>query len=125
MVEFDKRSPIYEQLKQYYKQVIVAGEYQPGEKLPSRRDIAQEFKINPNTVQRALKELEEEEIIVSEPNVPSTVTVNEAVINNLKRKMLDEAIAQFYESIQPLSIESKEVMTYLEEYISERGVDHA
>lgn len=125
MVEFDKRSPIYEQLKQYYKQVIVAGEYQPGEKLPSRREIAQEFKINPNTVQRALKELEEEEIIVSEPNVPSTVTVNEAVINNLKRKMLDEAIAQFYESIQPLSIESKEVMTYLEEYISERGVDHA
>lgn len=124
-MEFDKRSPIYEQLKQYYKQVIVAGEYQPGEKLPSRRDIAQEFKINPNTVQRALKELEEEEIIVSEPNVPSTVTVNEAVINNLKRKMLDEAIAQFYESIQPLSIESKEVMTYLEEYISERGVDHA
>lgn len=124
-MEFDKRSPIYEQLKQYYKQVIVAGEYQPGEKLPSRREIAQEFKINPNTVQRALKELEEEEIIVSEPNVPSTVTMNEAVINKLKRTMLDEAMTQFYESIQPLGINSEEVMTYLEEYISERGGTHA
>lgn len=125
MVEFDKRSPIYEQLKQYYKQVIVAGEYQPGEKLPSRREIAQEFKINPNTVQRALKELEEEEIIVSEPNVPSTVTMNEAVINKLKRTMLYEAMTQFYESIQPLGINSEEVVTYLEEYISERGGKHA
>ena len=124
-MEFDKRSPIYEQLKQYYKQVIVAGEYQPGEKLPSRRDIAQEFKINPNTVQRALKELEEEEIIVSEPNVPSTVTMNEAVINKLKRTMLYEAMTQFYESIQPLGINSEEVVTYLEEYISERGGKHA
>lgn len=124
-MEFDKRSPIYEQLKQYYKQQIVAGEFQLGEKLPSRREIAQQFKINPNTVQRALKELEEEEIIVSEPNVPSTVTMNETIIKELKRTLVNDAVAQFYEAIQPLGVNTAELLTYLEEYISERGEDNA
>lgn len=123
-MEFDKRSPIYEQLKHHYKQIIVAGDYKAGDKLPSRREIAQEFKINPNTVQRALKELEEEEIIVSEPNVPSTVTMNTEVIEKLKQSMLHDAMVQFYDAIQPLGIEAHELLASLGEYIEERsGID--
>lgn len=125
MMEFDKRSPIYEQLKRYYKQAIVSGDYEMGDKLPSRRDIAQEFKINPNTVQRALKELEEEGIIMSEPNVPSTVTTNETILNQLRNDMLSEAMELFYEAIRPLGLDSNQVMDNLEEYIQKRGDKNA
>lgn len=124
-MEFDKRSPIYEQLKEYYKRVIVAGEYKAGDKLPSRREIAQEFKINPNTVQRALKELEEEEIIVSEPNVPSTVTTDPLVIQQLKQSMLHEAMAQFYDAINALSIDEHEIIDSLSDYIQKRRNEDA
>lgn len=120
-MEFDKRSPIYEQLKRYYKEAIVSGVYKMGEKLPSRREIAQEFKINPNTVQRALKELEEEEIIMSGSNVLSTVTTDEAVLNRLKNDMLNEAMALFYEMVKPLGLDSAQIMDNLDDYIKERG----
>lgn len=87
-----------------------------GDRLPSRRDIAKTFKINPNTVQRAFKSLEEEGIIVSEANVPSRVTENQMIIQQLKRDALEQAMAVFYDTTQVLNMDPHEIATYMTEY---------
>lgn len=61
---------------------------------------------------------------MSEPNVPSTVTMNTEVIEKLKQSMLHDAMVQFYDAIQPLGIEAHELLASLGEYIEERsGID--
>lgn len=59
---FNKREPIYLQVIKDFKVKIVSGQLQPGQEVPSRRELATQLKINPNTVQRAYKEMEEERL---------------------------------------------------------------
>ncbi len=115
-MEFDKRIPIYEQLKHLVKQAIVSGEYQPGEVLPSRREMAQRYKVNPNTVQRALKELEEEALIMTGNNVPSQVTDELKTIEALRQSMIESALSVFFKEIEPLKVKPELLVNYVVEY---------
>lgn len=125
-MEFDKRLPIYQQVQSYVKQQIVAGIYQPGQELQSRREIAQELKINPNTVQRAFKELEEEALIITEANRPSRVTEDLQQIDHTREILLDQAIQTFYKSIAPLKIKPQQLIEKIQIYIDQdRGEQDA
>ena len=115
-MEFDKRIPIYEQLKHLVKQAIVSGEYQPGEVLPSRREMAQRYKVNPNTVQRGLKELEEEALIMTGNNVPSQVTDDLKTIEALRQSMIEAALSVFFKEIEPLKVKPEVLVNYVVEY---------
>ena len=64
--QFRNDSPIYTQLTQRLTQAIVAGEFRPGERLPSVRELAVEAGVNPNTVQRALADLERDGLVFSQ-----------------------------------------------------------
>lgn len=112
--------PIYEQLKQYFKSEIVSGNLTPGQELPSRRSIAQEFKVNPNTVQRAFKELEEEHIITTDANVPSRVTEDIQIIDTLRHTLLQQAMIDFYQLIQQLNISPRTALEALNEFIQQK-----
>ena len=69
MIHIDYRDPrpIYEQVKDGLRRLVVSGALPPGEKLPSVRELATALTINPNTIQRAYRELEAEDYIVSVP----------------------------------------------------------
>ncbi|WP_172972648.1 GntR family transcriptional regulator [Fundicoccus ignavus] len=121
-MEFDKRIPIYEQLKHRLKQAIVNGEYEAGAVLPSRREMAKSYKVNPNTVQRALKELEEEALIMTGNNVPSQVTNDSNRIENLRQTMIEEALSIFFQEIAPLKVKPEQLVQYVIQYAeSKRG----
>ena len=125
-MEFDKRIPIYEQLEHLVKQAIVSGEYQPGEVLPSRREMAQRYKVNPNTVQRALKELEEEALIMTGNNVPSQVTDDLKTIEGLRQSMIEAALTVFFKETEPLKVKPELLVNYVVEYAkSKRGEQDA
>lgn len=125
-MEFDKRLPIYEQLKHLVKQAIVSGEYVSGEVLPSRREMAQRYQVNPNTVQRALKELEEEGVIMTGNNVPSQVTDNLGTIEGLRQSMIEAALSDFFREIEPLKVQPEVLVNYVVEYAkSKRGEQDA
>lgn len=125
-MEFDKRIPIYEQLKDHFKQAFAAGKYALGEPLPSRRDIAQTYKVNPNTVQRAFKELEEDQLIITGNNTPSRLTDDPQVIENLQDTLIQEAVETFYQAVKPLNIEPERLIHYITDYIeTQRGDHHA
>ena len=89
--------PIYEQVKDQLRRLIISGAVNPEEKLPSVRDLAQKLAINPNTIQRAYRELESEGYIYSVPGKGSFVgerrEVDKGRIESLL-KSIDEAVIE-------------------------------
>lgn len=117
---FNKRSPIYIQVMQNIKRQILYGEVKAGEELPSRRQLANDLKINPNTVQRAFSEMEEEGLIFTEPNRPSRVTENPKLLTKLKEEWVDEKITQFVADLAPIDLSVEEIVQVIEEKMQER-----
>src|SRR5690625_1498325 len=94
-IQFNKRDPVYLQVIQHFKEQIANGKFKPGEEIPSRRELANQLKINPNTAQRAYKEMEEEELIFTEGNLPSRITKDEKVIEKVRKELIISAVQTF------------------------------
>ncbi len=113
-LKLDSRTPVYIQVIQYFKEQIASGALGLGEEIPSRRELASRLKINPNTVQRAYKEMEEAGLIFTEGNMPSKVTKDETVIRNVRDGLLEEAIQNFITSVHTLNIPLEELIPLIE-----------
>ena len=122
-VTFNKRDPIYMQVMHYFKRLIVSGDLKPGDEMLSRRQLANQLKINPNTVQRAFSEMEEQHLLYTEPNKPSKITEDPNVLRQLKKEWLNQAISQFVSAIDPVDISLDDLLTLIEEEISTRKKD--
>ena len=83
--QFSNDAPIYSQLIAQIKVGIVSGAFPPGERLPSVRDLATEAGVNPNTMQRALTELERDGLVYSQRTTGRFVTEDQAMIASAKR----------------------------------------
>lgn len=114
-VTFNKRDPIYLQVVNDFKEKIVSGQLQPGQEVPSRRELATQLKINPNTVQRAYKEMEEEKLLFTEGNLPSQITEDTSILTALRNNMIQEAVEEFVSSIQSIQVPPEEVLELIEE----------
>jgi len=123
-VSFNKRDPIYLQVMRDFKEKIAAGILQPGEKVPSRRELASQYKINPNTVQRAYKEMEAEKLIFTEGNSPSRITEDETILKAVRREWIDQAVTKFVETIRPIDIPLNEVMEMVQDKMSQEEKKH-
>ena len=88
--KFESDRPIYAQILEQIKERIIAGEYPPGSKLPSVRELATEAAVNPNTMQRAMAELEREGYVVTNRTTGRTVTDNVGVIMELTQKYIEK-----------------------------------
>lgn len=87
-IKFNNRDPVYVQFVRHFKQQIATNMLEPGQEMPSRREMARELKINPNTVQRAYKEMEEQGLIYTEGNLPSKVTKDEKMLQSVREKLI-------------------------------------
>lgn len=114
-VKFNNRDPVYVQVIQHYKEQIAKGDLEPGEVIPSRRELANQLKINPNTAQRAYKEMEEEGLIFTEGNLPSRITKDEKVLNALREELIMEAVDSFITSIRSINVPLNEVLKVIQE----------
>jgi len=86
-VEFDNNIPIYIQLVEQLKIDIISGKIPPGNRIPSVRDLSLQMKVNPNTMQKALVELEELNLIYTESTNGKYVTDNPKLIDEYKINM--------------------------------------
>lgn len=102
--EFNVREPIYQQIVRYFKKMIISGRLQPGQELPSRRELGRFLEVNPNTVQRAFSEMESRGWIYTEPGFPSRMTEDEQLLAELKSQWLDEQISSFFEAVRLVDI---------------------
>lgn len=119
--QFNQRDPIYLQLIDYFREKLVSNQFKPGEELPSRREIARQFNINPNTVQRAFSEMEEMSWIYTEPHRPSRVTQNTELIQKIKKDFVRRAVETFVSSIQTIDISYEEITELVEKELSKRN----
>lgn len=107
--------PIYTQLMQRLSEGIVSGVYAPGAKLPSVRDFALEAGVNPNTVQRALTDLEREGLVFSVRTSGRFVTENAEMIREAKYRMAEEKTKEFLNSMKKIGCSAQEIVTLLEQ----------
>ena len=88
--KFTADRPVYQQIMEAVRGSVLKGELKPGQKVPSVRDLAAEAKVNPNTMQRALTELEREGLLVGGGTSGRTVTTDEAILGAMRRSTLEE-----------------------------------
>ena len=110
---FTNDAPIYSQLMEQIKVGIVTGEFSPGAKLPSVRDIAMEAGVNPNTMQRAMAELEREGLVYSQRTSGRFVTENELVIQQLKHSLALGHVENFLNSMSSIGFSRDEIVALL------------
>lgn len=111
---FRSDQPIYSQLVEQIKLGIVSGNFRPGERLASVRDMAAEAGVNPNTMQRALQELEREGMVYSQRTAGRFVTEDMNVIDRAKRQFAGEQIHRFLEAMGKLGYDRAEILALLE-----------
>lgn len=105
---FNNQTPIYIQIMDIIKTEMILGKYLPGQKLPSVRDFAIQFDVNPNTVQKALIELEELGLIITERTNGKYVTSDEKVLLNARLSKVDSIIEDFYNSMAKIGINKED-----------------
>ena len=110
---FQDGSPIYTQLIGQIRQGIVSGAFRPGERLPSVRDLAMGAGVNPNTMQRALSELEREGLLYSARTAGRYVTDDVRLVNSLKRRLAEGQIEAFLREMRELGFGNEELLDIL------------
>nr|WP_213016915.1 GntR family transcriptional regulator [Desemzia sp. RIT 804] len=112
---FNQREPVYLQVVRHFKEKIAAGELRPGEEMPSRRELAGNLGINPNTVQRAYKRMEEENLLYTEGNMPSKITEDTNVLTQVRHELMLDAVETFIAAVKPIGVSLEELQTKVEE----------
>ena len=92
----DSSRPIYAQIIEKVSLDIVSGKYQPGDKLPSVRDLAAQAGVNPNTMQKALSELERENLVHSARTSGRFITEDKAMIEKMREELASTQIKEFH-----------------------------
>lgn len=103
--------PIYIQLVEELERRIVSGQYPPGSQLPAVRVIAAEAAVNPNTMQKALAELERTGLVYAKRTSGRFITEDEAMINAVKKEVAVEKIEEFFEAMRQLGYSKEEVVS--------------
>lgn len=107
---YNNRDPVYLQIIRYFKEQIAIGELQPGEEIPSRRELAHRMKVNPNTAQRAYKEMEQQELIYTERNHPSKITTDTKILGKVREELIIEAVDVFVTSVRSINVPVEELL---------------
>ena len=114
--------PIYQQLVEKLTEQIVSGQLAAGEKVPPVRELAAQAGVNPNTMQRALAEMEREGLMFTNRTSGRYVTEDREMIEDAKRTLANRHISAFIRQMQALGYTRQEIVAMLEE--SESGEEH-
>jgi len=113
--QIDSNSPIYRQLMEYIVIHIVSGRYIPGERLPSVRDLAEKVAVNPNTMQKALTELEKEGLVYSQRTAGRFVTQDKELIQKKKKDIALQEIDTFLTKMESMGFSRNEIRQLIRE----------
>ena len=118
--ELDSNRSIYSQLIEVILRRIVTGVYPAGSRLDSVRDLASEAGVNPNTMQRALMELERTGMITTQRTSGKFVTDNQEMIDGVKKEMANKAVARLLTEMEKLGLEKDDVIGIIRRNSDER-----
>lgn len=117
--KFNNNTSIYIQIMDEIKLRIAKGVLKPGDKVPPVRELAMKAGVNPNTMQKALSELEREGILYSERTAGRFVADSIAGENNMRQGMSSQYIEEYIKCMRGLGYSNEEMINKLEEYLKE------
>ena len=115
-MEFENNQSIYSQIADTLSEKIINGEYNPGDKIPSVRELASEVGVNPNTIMRTYTELQSKEIIENKRGIGYfvTSTAPELIIKERKSIFFEKILPQFIKEASQLGIAPEELKKHLD-----------
>ena len=121
MWRIDENRPIWGQLTEQLTEQIIAGRYEPGERMPSVRDLAAEAGVNPNTMQRAMAELEAMGLAQTNRTAGRVVTEDMERIEQMRRETAGKQVQEFIQKMRNLGLSSGDIMEAVEKQIKKEG----
>lgn len=117
--EFDSSKPIYVQLVEELKLRIISGQLTAGSKLKSVRDLAEEAGVNPNTMQKALSEIEKEELVYSQRTSGRFITEDMELIKLTKNQYATSKIKELTTALLHIGYTKEELLKLIEDHLKE------
>ncbi|MCI9530188.1 MAG: GntR family transcriptional regulator [Lachnospiraceae bacterium] len=117
----DSDRPIFIQIIDKIQMDIISGLYQPGDKLPSVRELAQEASVNPNTMQKALSELERTGLVYSQRTSGRFITEDTDMICLLKEQQAQEIALHFLGTMQKLGFQKDDILSLLGQLLEQEA----
>ncbi len=117
--------PVWLQLIEQLEQAIAAGEYPAGARLPAVRELAAQAAVNPNTMQRALQELEARGLLVTQRTAGRSVTGDAGKINALRRRLAEAEAARFLQRMDRLGCTPEKALEFLGETVKNKPAQTA
>lgn len=102
--------PIYIQIVEHIQLSILSGKYKPGEKFPSVRELAMEAAVNPNTMQKAMAELERQGLLYSHRTSGRFITEDTKMIEEMKENLAKEQVKLFFQNMQKIGYSKTETL---------------
>ncbi len=118
---FKNGIPIYSQIIDEMTMRIASGEYAPGDKLPSVRDLAMDAGVNPNTMQRALAELERKGLVYSERTSGRFVTKEESILSELHIKLASKYFVELEEKLHKIGMDENAIRQAVKDWLERKG----
>lgn len=115
--DFDNNYPIYVQIMNEIKMEIVSGVLKPNDKIMSVRELSQSFGVNPNTMQRALSELEREDLLYSERTSGRYITSDESLIKNIRKNLSEKELKKFVDYMKSLGYKDVDIINEVKKTI--------
>lgn len=116
---FTEGIPIYTQIVDEITMRIAGGSYSPGDKLPSVRELAIDAGVNPNTMQKALAELERRELVHSERTSGRYVTEDENILRTLKEELSNKYFVEFGKKLRGIGMTDSEITEAVKKWLSD------
>lgn len=117
--KFNDETPIYLQIMEHMKTQIAAGEFKANDKLPSVRELALEAGVNPNTMQKALSELEREGLVYSQRTAGRFVANTDGTTEHLKQSLAKEHMETYLMNMGKIGYTDKQAAHLLSEYTNQ------
>ena len=115
----DSDRPIFIQILERIRVDIISGKYLPGEKLPSVRELAAQAKVNPNTMQKALAELERTGLVHSMRTSGRFITEDTEMIQRMKEDLAEDQIREFLEKMSGMGFKPQDTLAFIERILKE------
>lgn len=114
-VNLNTSEPVYKQIVLHVKRSILLKRVEPGERLPSRREIAAQLNVNPNTVQKAFKAMEEEGFVHTSGTLGSVIYFDEPLYARIEEELTREMVGKFIRSAKDVNLSFKKVVDLISE----------
>ena len=113
VIDYQDRTPIYEQIVERVQTLIIKSILKSDEQLPSVRKLAVDLAINPNTIQKALVELEDTGLIYTERTNGKFVTQDKSLVEKLKGEYAEKITQKYLSDMQKIGITNEEILQYI------------